>query len=367
MKGVHRIRVCIVGPSLDMVGGQSVQAQRLFRRLSDNAELQVTFLPVNPRLMRPFHLLKRIKFVRTLVTSFAYLASLLVRMPRVDVVHVFSASYWSFLLAPVPAMLMSRLFGRRVILNYRSGEADDHLTRSRCAVPLMRLADLVVVPSGYLVDVFARHGVKATAVPNFVEIEQLPYRQRTLLRPAFLSNRNFEALYNVSCILRAFQRIQARLPQATLMVAGDGPLRKTLQREAGQLGLRGVTFCGAMRPEAMAKLYHESDVYLNAPNIDNMPNSILEAATCGLPVVTTDAGGIPYIVQNDVTALLVPHNDDAALATAAIRLFEEPGLADRLAGAARAQIVERYTWRTVETSWLTAYRRVMRHATRPQT
>src|SRR5689334_9585156 len=105
MKGVQRIRVCIVGPSLDMVGGQSVQAQRLFKRLSDNAELQVTFLPVNPRLVRPFHLLKRVKFVRTLVTSFAYLASLLVRMPRVDVVHAFSASYWSFLLAPVPAML----------------------------------------------------------------------------------------------------------------------------------------------------------------------------------------------------------------------------------------------------------------------
>jgi len=359
MKQAHPIRVCMIGPSLDVLGGQAVQAPRLVTRLSKNAELEITFLPVNPRLMRPFHLLQRVKFVRTVVTSLAYVASLLARVPRADVVHAFSASYWSFLLAPVPAMLVSRLFRRRVILNYRSGEADDHLTRSRCAVPLMRLADLVVVPSGYLVDVFARHGVEAKAVPNFVELEHLPYRQRTTLRPVFLSNRNFQALYNVSCTLRAFRRIQARLPEATLMVAGDGPLRAKLHQEARQLGIRGVTFCGAVAPKRMAKLYDDADVYLNTPNIDNMPNSILEAAACGLPIVTTDAGGIPYIVRNDATALIVPGDDDAALAAAAMRLFEEPGLARGLADAARAEIVERYTWRTVESSWMDSYRRVM--------
>ena len=116
----------------------------------------------------------------------------------------------------------------------------------------------------------------------------------------------------------------------------------------------------------MAKLYDEADVYLNAPNIDNMPNSILEAAACGLPVVTTDAGGIPYIVRNDATALIAPCDDDAALAAAAIRFFEEPDLAIRLADAARAEVVERYTWRTVEIVWMDSYRGVMRRGgTRP--
>jgi glycosyltransferase involved in cell wall biosynthesis len=339
-----------------MVGGQAVQAQRLRTRFAKNPELDVSFLPVNPRAAQPLRFLQRMKYVRTVVTSFIYGLSLLGRIPRMDVVHAFSASYWSFLLAPVPAMLVGRLFRKGVVLNYRSGEADDHLTRWRTAVPLMRLAHLIVVPSGYLVDVFARHGLKATAVPNFVEIEHLAYRRREPLRPVFLSNRAFEPLYNISCVLRAFGRIQAKLPQAELVVAGDGPLRAQLEGEARDLGLRNVTFCGAVNQDRMAALYGEAEVYLNAPNIDNMPTSILEAAACGLPIVTSDAGGIPYIVHNEVTALLVPRNDDAALAASALRLFEEPGLAHRLAAAARAEVLERYVWPAVEIGWLDVYR-----------
>jgi glycosyltransferase involved in cell wall biosynthesis len=324
----------------------------------------VGFLAVNPRLTKPLHLLQRVKYVRTIVTSFAYLLSLLFRVPRIDVVHAFSASYSSFLLAPVPAMLMGRLFGKRVLLNYRSGEADDHLARWRIAAPLMRLAHIIVVPSGYLVDVFARHGLKATAVPNFVEIDRLPYRLRNTVRPVFLSNRNFEEHYNVSCILRAFGRIQARMPEAKLVVAGDGPLRMRLRAEARDLGLRNVTFRGAVAPDHMATLYDDADVYLNSPDIDNMPNSILEAAACGLPIVTSDAGGIPYIVRNGVTALLTPRNDDAALAAAAMRVLEEPGLASRLATAARAEVLERYVWPAVELGWMETYRRVARGESR---
>jgi glycosyltransferase involved in cell wall biosynthesis len=238
------IRVCIVGPSLETLGGQAIQAQRLLVRLAAHPELELSFLPVNPRLPGILRLMQRVKYVRTIVTSIAYGLSLLWRIPRVDIVHAFSASYWSFLLAPAPAVIVARLFCKKVILNYRSGEADDHLTRWRSAAPLMRLAHLIVVPSGYLVDVFARHGLKAYAVPNFVEIERLPYRQRHKLRPVFLSNRNFHALYNVSCVLRAFGRVQTRIPKAELVIAGDGPLRERLQSEASHLGLRNVRFVG---------------------------------------------------------------------------------------------------------------------------
>jgi glycosyltransferase involved in cell wall biosynthesis len=347
-----------------MVGGQSAQLRRLVSRFAGNPALEVSFLPVNPRLVQPLRLLQRIKYVRTAVTSLAYGVSLLARVPRLDVVHAFSASYWSFLLAPVPAMLAGRLFRKAVILNYHSGEADDHLSRWRTAVPLMRLAHLIVVPSGFLVDVFARHGLTAIAVPNFIEINQLPYRLRDPLRPSFLSNRAFAPHYNVSCVLRAFGRIQARMPHARLVVAGDGPLRERLQGEARALGLANVTFCGSVAPERMARLYDEADVYLNAPDVDNMPNSILEAAACGLPIVSSDAGGIPFIVRDGVSALLRPRGDDAALAAAALRLFDEPGLASRLAAAARAEVLRRYTWPAAEAGWIETYRLAARRDAR---
>jgi len=252
-------------------------------------------------------------------------------------------------------MLAGRLFQKRVILNYRSGEADDHLTHWRSACLFMRMADLIVVPSGYLVDVFNRHGLKAWPVANFVEVERLPFRQRYPLRPVFLSNRNFQAHYNVSCVLRAFARIQARVPQAELIIAGDGPLNAQLKNEADQLNLNNVKFVGAVSPDLMPKLYDKADVYLNTPEIDNMPNSILEAAACGLPIVTTKAGGIPYIIQHEVNGLLVSCNDDAAVADAALRLFNEPGLAYRLVKAAREEILCRYTWPAVEAKWVEVY------------
>lgn len=361
------IRVCLVGPSLDILGGQAIQLDRLRTRLAQVEGLEISFIAVNPVLPGPFRALQRIKFVRTVVTSIAYVATLLRRLPAVDVVHAFSASYWSFLLAPFPAMAIGRLYGRTVLLNYRSGEADDHLSRwRRTAIPAMRLAHEIVVPSGYLVDVFARHGLRAVSIYNFVEIERIPYRDRQTIAPRFLSNRNLESLYNVACTLRAFARIQAAVPEASLVVAGDGSERASLQALAGELALRNVTFVGRTPPSEMPALYDAADVYLNSPDIDNMPNSIIEAFAAGLPVVTTDAGGIPYIVTHDRTGLMVASGDDAALAAAALRLLREPGLAARLTSAARRECLERYVWPAVREAWHGLYRTTTARAAGPQ-
>jgi hypothetical protein len=128
------VRVLIVGPSLSILGGQAVQANRLFSFLSAEHEIEVEFLPVNPRLPGSLHKLQSIKYIRTIVTSIAYVLSLLLRVRKSDVLHIFSASYFSFLLAPTPALFVAKLYGKKTILNYRSGEAQDHLNRSNVAV-----------------------------------------------------------------------------------------------------------------------------------------------------------------------------------------------------------------------------------------
>ena len=361
MSKERKIHVCLVGPSLDILGGQSIQLETLLTSFSANPELQVTFIAVNPRLPGVLKHLQSVKYVRTIITSIVYFFLLLLRIPRVDVVHAFSASYWSFLLAPVPAMIVGKLFRKHVFLNYRSSEAEDHLSNWRSAKIFLRFCDDIIVPSGYLVDVFKRHGFSATAVPNFIETERFPYRERLELKPTFFSNRNFQEHYNVSCILRAFSRIQVHLSHARLVIAGDGPLRERLHNEASTLELRNVQFIGAVPPERMPLVYDQADVYLNASDIDNMPISILEAAACGLPIVSTDAGGIPYILQHGNSGLMVPCNDDAALAREALRLFSEPGLALRLASAARSEVLARYTWDSVESGWLAIYRQAVCH------
>ncbi len=351
------IRVCLVAPSLDILGGQAVQAARLQRGLRHTPSVAVGFVPINPRLPGLLRLLQRVRYVRTIVTSVRYVWSLLRCLDDYDVVHVFSASYFSFLLAPTPAVLLARWYGKRVILNYRSGEAKDHLQRwGRTAIPVLTLADALVVPSGYLVDVFARFGLHARVIANIVDLDQFEFRARRPLRPVFLSNRNFEAHYNVACVLRAFALIQNRYRDARLIVAGDGSQRRQLHRLADELQLENVAFVGRVSPDHMPSLYAAADVYLNAPDIDNMPGSILEAFASGLPVVTTDAGGIPYIVRHGETGLLVPRGNHEGIAAAAIRLLQDASLSERLVGSAREECCRRYTPEPVLKEWVRVYR-----------
>jgi glycosyltransferase involved in cell wall biosynthesis len=273
---------------------------------------------------------------------------------------VFSASYWSFLLAPTPAILIGKWLGKRVVVNYRSGEAEDHLTTwPKTSVPTLQRADAVATPSGYLVDVFARFGIQAESIANFVDPEAVQYRRRDVLKPVFLSNRNFQSLYNVPCVLRAFATIQARLPDARLIVVGNGPEREHVHSVARELYLRNVEFVGFVKPTEMGRYYDEADVYLNASDIDNMPNSIIESFASGLPVVTTRAGGIPYVVEHERNGLLVDCGDHEALANAALRLLDDPALARRVIDEGLSDVQRLYTWEAVGEGWAALYRRLV--------
>ncbi len=355
------IRVCIIVASMDILGGQAIQAKRLLEGLSRESGVEAELLPINPRLPGPLRLLQRIKYVRTVVTSIAYIASLLVRVPRFDVVHVFSASYFSFVLAPAPAVLIAKLYGKPVLLNYHSGEAEDHLRRwPRTSLPIIRLADRVVVPSDYLVSVFAKFGIKAERVLNTVDLARFRFRERRELSPVLLSNRNLERHYNVECILRSFAMIQQRIPDARLLVAGDGSERNRLRALAVSLGLKNVEFLGAVAPEDMPALYDQAGVFVNASDIDNQPLSIIEAFASGLPVVTTNAGGIPDMVTDRETGLMVDRNDHEAIAESVIRLLSDNTLALRLASRA-GEASHKYTWASVRRDWLRHYSELSRH------
>ena len=346
------IRVLVIAPTLPIIGGQTVQAARLVEALRNEPGLHADIQSINPSF---FPALQKVKYVRTALTTIRYVTDLFLKIPKYDVIHIFSASFFSFLLAPTPAVLVSKLFRKRTILNYHSGEAREHLLQwRRTAISTIRLFDTVITPSGYLVDVFKDFGVSAKAVFNFVDPDRFRFRERKTLQPVFLSSRNFEAHYNVSCTLRAFSRIQQTLPSAQLIVVGDGPEKEKLKSLAGDLRLQNIDFVGRVSLEEMPTVYDKADVYLNSPSVDNMPNSIIEAFACGLPVVSTNAGGIPYIVENGRTGLLVEDNDDLGLADAALSLFQDPTLADRLIAAARDEVTK-YSWKNVRKEWLRAY------------
>jgi glycosyltransferase involved in cell wall biosynthesis len=347
------LRVAIVGTSLDILGGQGVQACRLLEGLEAEG-LRVTFIPINPRFPDALTWVRRLPIVRTVLNQLMYVPSL-ARLWDADVVHIFSGSYWSFLLAPVPAMIVGRCLDKHVVLNYHSGEADDHLSHwGQLVHPWLRLAHDLVVPSPYLRMVFAQHGYAARVVPNVVDVSRFQYQERAPLRPRILSTRNLEPYYRIDLVVHAFARFSREVPDATLTIAGYGSQERRLRELTVAVGCAGaVRFTGRVDPDDMPRLYADHDIFVNASVLDNQPVSVLEAFASGLPIVSTAVGDIPYMVRNGETGTLASA-DAADLAGALVRVWNDPDGARAMARRARAA-VRRYTWPTVREEWLDIY------------
>jgi glycosyltransferase involved in cell wall biosynthesis len=344
----------LIAPSLDILGGQAVQATRLMEALGQLSALRMTFFPINPRPPKSFLWIRRVPYLRTLVTFLLYTTRLAFEAPRHQILHIFSAGLSSYTLWTIPALLFGRLYRKRIILNYRDGQAEQHITEWRSARPTLKLADRIVTPSGFLVDVFAKHGIQAQSIFNIIETSRFRYRKRRKLRPVFMTNRILEPLYNVDCILRAFAIIQARYPEASLAIAHDGCCRPALESLARELQLRNTQFVGRVPHNKVPELYDSAEIYLTSPNIDCMPGSLLECLASGLPIVATNVGGIPYIVKDRETALLVDINDHEALAARSIELLENEKLVEYLTDRGLEE-VKRYHWEPVRAQWFELY------------
>lgn len=345
--------VAIVAASLDILGGQGVQARSLVDAMRADGN-RVTFLPINPRFPRPLRRLRRYPGVRTAINQGLYLPAL-ARLATADVAHVFSASYASFLLAPLPAMIAARALQKRVVLHYHSGEAEDHLANWGALVhPWLKLPHHIVVPSEYLRKVFAKFGYDVHVIPNVVDLTHFTYRERRPLAPRLLSARNLESIYRVDAIIEAFARLKTRIPDATLTIAGYGSQESRLRALAASCRVDGIQFVGRVDPAFMPQLYDRADVFLNASVVDNQPVSILEAFASGLPVISTPTGDIGSLVKDGETGYLVPPGDPAATAATIERVLQQPD--DARACAQRAyDSLDHFTWPAVRDAWARIY------------
>jgi glycosyltransferase involved in cell wall biosynthesis len=350
-----KIRLALVAPTLRWVGGQAVQADLLMRHWRNDRDVEAQFIPLDPSFPAALAWAARVPGMRTLIREPLYLLSLWRGLKDVDVAHIFSASYWSFLLAPAPAWLIAKALGKKTVINYRSGEARDHLRRSTIARNILRNTDLLVVPSQYLVDVFHEFGLTARAVPNIVDLSQFSFRLRKPLRPHLVCTRGFHSYYGIDVVVRAFAEVRREFPDAKLDLVGGGPTENQIRSQAREMNLAGINFAGIASRQNIGSCYDQADIFINASRLDNMPVSILEAFAAGTPVVTTAPESMRYLVEHEQTGLLSAVDDAHDLANNVIRLLREPELAAGLALNAYRES-ERYRWEAVREQWLRVYR-----------
>ena len=337
-------KVCLVSPLPPPYGGMAIQATKLMALLEE-AGFTVVAVATNAEFPAALAFVKKIPGLRTLVNSLLFLVNLHGAARSSDVVYFLTGFFNFFFWVTYPALILCKLAGIPVILSARGGGAADFFARWRpLLAPIMRRVDRITTPSGFLQQAFVdAFGITPAIVPNIADVEQFRFRQRSNLSPRLIVTRSLEGIYNVGCVIRAFSLVRAQFPEATLAVVGDGSERRMLEDLSQELGISAaVTFYGRVDHARIQALYDENDISVNASNVDNLPGTILEAYACGLPIVTTRAGGIPYIVEDGATGLLVDCNDCEALAKRVLELLENPRLAQTLIANGRHEC-EKYS------------------------
>ncbi|MGH9013068.1 MAG: glycosyltransferase family 4 protein [Acidimicrobiia bacterium] len=281
---------------------------------------------------------------------------------RVDVLHVLVFSGLAFAMADLTATL-GRMLGLPVVLHLHGGALPEFAVRHpRWVSRVLDRGDALVSPSRYLSSKLpvTRRGI--AVIPNLISIDDYPFRLRGPVGPSLLWMRTFHPNYNPDLALEVLARLRTRHPATTLTMAGQekGKLARVRAR-ARELGLDAAArFVGFLDLAGKQREFARHDIFLNTNRVDNMPVSVLEAAAFGLPIVATEVGGIPYLLEHEHTALLVPNDDATAMACAIERLLAEPSLAQALSRNGRS-LAEASAWPSVFALWEPLLDEVARH------
>jgi glycosyltransferase involved in cell wall biosynthesis len=251
------------------------------------------------------------------------------------------------------ASFLGKALGQRIIMVLHGGGLPEFIARyPNWARRVLARADALVAPSPFLKRAAEGLGFAVHVIPNLIEVSRYVYRERRVLRPRLFWMRSFHPLYNPAMAIRVLKRVKDQFPDATLVLSGcDKGLTPKLQEMTRECGVAdAVRFAGFLDAAGKRREGDAADIYLNTNHVDNMPVAVVEACAMGLPVVATAVGGVPDLITDGETGLLVPDDDDEAMARQVCRLLGDPDLAARLSRNGR-RLAERSDWSAVRPQW----------------
>lgn len=271
-----------------------------------------------------------------------------------DVANVDVFSGMAFLWAEAASTVL-RAAGKPYVLTLHGGNLPAFARRwPRRVEKLLRPADAVAAPSRFLIEQLRPFRDDIHLIPNAIDLSEFEFRERRQPAPRLVWLRAFHSIYNPTLAPAVLARVAAVHPDAQLVMIGgdkgDGSFQAT-RAAAERLGVGDrVHLPGGIPTHEVPSRLNEGDIFINTTNVDNTPVSVLEAMACGLCVVSTSVGGIPYLLRDGVDALLVPPDDADAMAGAVLKLLSDPALAARISCAGRT-MVESFDWEPVLARW----------------
>jgi len=248
-----------------------------------------------------------------------------------------------------------RNLNRPYILTLHGGGLPEFARRKNRRVrALLDSAAAVTVPSEYLLDRMSNYRRDLKLLPNAVDLRCYPLNSHKDLQPRLIWLRAFHEIYNPCMVPRVLARLKDEFPSIRLTMAGPDKgdsSREATIATAKKYGVEAhLEFKGLLPKACVSQLLRTGDIFLNTSTVDNAPVSLLEAMAAGLCVVSTDAGGIPYLVKSGKEALLVPVDDDAAMAAAVRRLLMDQQLVARIRTASLAK-ANMFDWSMILPQW----------------
>lgn len=288
---------------------------------------------------------KAVRFLDMIVTTLRYCLN-------VDFVLIDVYSTQNFWFAFVISQLC-RVLHLKYIPKLHGGNLPERFTNNpKLCRMIFDNAHVNVAPSDYLLSAFNESGFKNIVhIPNTIEINKYKFCKRNNVKPNLLWVRSFAEIYNPMMALDVLQELLKSFPEANLCMVGpdkDGSLEKI--KNAAETMQLPVTFTGKLKKKQWAKLSENYDVFINTTHFDNTPISVIEAMSLGLAVVTTNVGGIPYLLENNEEAILV--NDAAVdeMTKAIEKLLKDFAFFKSITANARAK-AEGFDWNCVKNKW----------------
>ena len=274
---------------------------------------------------------------------------------RVDVVLIDTYSTQNFYYAFVISQ-MCRLLNLDYIPILHGGNLTSRLSsHPKWSQLLFNNAKHNVSPSMYLKEAFEKAGFKNIIhIPNTIKIDQYPFENREYTQPKLLWVRSFSKIYNPELAAQLFSKLKDVYPNASLCMVGpdaDGS-RKTVEKLAQNLNLK-IKFTGKLEKKQWIDLSKDYNVFINTTNFDNTPVSVIEAMALGLPVVSTNVGGMPYLIEHDVDGILVKPNHVEDMSAAVISVIENSNRRNTLIKNARNKVLK-FDWNHVKLIWFNA-------------
>ncbi len=271
---------------------------------------------------------------------------------RVDLVVALVFSGKGFAIADLAGRMSTRWLRVPLVFWLHGGDLPRFAERRAAwSQRVLRRAAHIVAPSRYLIETMASP-VESTVIPNPLELDRYRFRRRDRIAPRLLWMRTFHPIYQPRMALEAFAQVRTRYPDARLTMAGqDRGELSSIRSQAHDLGLGdAVTFPGFLGSDAKCRAFDEHDVFLNTNRVDNTPVTVIEAMASGLPVVSTNAGGLSYLIDHERNGLLVPIADSAAMADAVTSLIGDPQRVESLSVSGRS-VAESCAEDTVAAAW----------------